>query len=164
MLASDMQMALLGSGDHELQARFEAAAKFRPDRIGVVIGYDEDLAHLIQAGADALIVPSRFEPCGLTQLCALRYGAIPVVSRVGGLADTVIDANQMAVTAEVATGIQFAPVTRESLGLALHRADDLFHDNPVWESMQKNAMAQDVSWRHSARQYAALYRQIAKIT
>jgi len=164
MLASDMQMALLGSGDHELQARFEAAAKFRPDRIGVVIGYDEDLAHLIQAGADALIVPSRFEPCGLTQLCALRYGAIPVVSRVGGLADTVIDANQMAVTAEVATGIQFAPVTRESLGLALHRADDLFHDKPVWESMRKNAMAQDVSWRHSARQYAALYRQIAKIT
>jgi len=162
MLAADMQMALLGSGDRELQARFEAAAKFRPDRIGVVIGYDEDLAHLIQAGADALLVPSRFEPCGLTQLCALRYGAVPLVARVGGLADTVIDANTMAVAANVATGIQFAPVTRESLGLALHRADALFRDRPVWQSMQKNGMTQDVSWRHSARQYAALYRQIAK--
>jgi starch synthase len=161
MLGADMQMALLGSGDHELQARFEAAAKFRPDRIGVVIGYDEDLAHLIQAGADALLVPSRFEPCGLTQLCALRYGAVPLVSRVGGLADTVIDANPMAVAANAATGIQFAPVTRENLGLALHRANGLFRDKPVWQSMQKNGMIQDVSWRHSAREYAALYRQIA---
>jgi starch synthase len=162
MLAADMQMVLLGSGDRELQARFEAAAKFRPDRIGVLIGYDEDLAHLIQAGADALLVPSRFEPCGLTQLCALRYGAVPLVSRVGGLADTVIDANPMAVAANVATGTQFAPVTRENLGLALHRANGLFRDKPVWQSMQKNGMAQDVSWRNSARQYAALYRQIAK--
>jgi starch synthase len=162
MLGADMQMALLGSGDHELQARFEAAAKFRPDRIGVVIGYDEDLAHLIQAGADALLVPSRFEPCGLTQLCALRYGAVPLVSRVGGLADTVIDANPMAVAVNAATGIQFAPVTRENLGLALHRANGLFRDKRVWQSMQKNGMTQDVSWRHSARQYAALYRQIAR--
>jgi starch synthase len=162
MLAGDMQITLLGSGDHELQARFEAAGKFRPDRIGVVIGYDENLAHLIQAGADVLLVPSRFEPCGLTQLCALRYGAVPVVSRVGGLADTVIDANQMAVAANVATGIQFAPVTRENLGVALSRANTLFSDKPVWQSMQKNGMAQDVSWRHSARQYAALYRQVCE--
>jgi starch synthase len=162
ILAEDMQLGLLGSGDPELQARFETAAKSHPGRIGVVVGYDENLAHLIQAGADALVVPSRFEPCGLTQLCALRYGAVPVVSRVGGLADTVVDANQIAIAGNVATGFQFAPVTRENLGAALRRANALFRDRPVWESMQKNGMTRDVSWRHSARRYAVLYRQIAR--
>ena len=89
MSGDDMQLAVLGSGDADLQDGYRAAAKPIPDRIGVVIGYDERLAHLIQAGADALVVPSRFEPCGLTQLCALRYGAVPIVARVGGLEDTV---------------------------------------------------------------------------
>ena len=92
---------------------YKTAANTHRNQIGVVIGYDENLAHLIQAGADALLVPSRFEPCGLTQLCALRYGAIPIVSRVGGLADTVIDANEMAAAGDVATGIQFWPMTSE---------------------------------------------------
>src|SRR6202012_4389926 len=86
-----MQLALLGSGDTELEDRYRQAAEASPGRIGVVTGYDEALAHLIQAGSDALVVPSRFEPCGLTQRCALRYGAIPSVANVGGLADTVID-------------------------------------------------------------------------
>src|SRR5213079_791069 len=104
---------LLGSGDRSLENGFVAAARRAPGRIGALIGYDEPLAHLIQGGADALLVPSRFEPCGLTQLCALRYGAIPVVSRIGGLADTVIDANEMAVAAGVCTGVQFAPATTE---------------------------------------------------
>jgi starch synthase len=161
ILAAEMQLVLLGSGDPELQASYLAAAESHPGRIGVVIGYDENLAHLIQAGADALLVPSRFEPCGLTQLCALRYGAIPVVSRVGGLADTVVDADPMAIAANDATGIQFAPVTRENLAVALGRADALFHDRPVWKRIQNNAMTRDVSWRNSARQYAALYRRIA---
>ena len=81
-----------------------------------MIGYDETIAHQIQAGADALLIPSRFEPCGLTQLCALRYGALPVVARVGGLADTIIDANEMALAAGLGTGLQFSPVTAEMLG------------------------------------------------
>jgi len=97
-----MQMALLGNGDQDLQSQYRAAAESNPDQIGVLIGYDENLAHLIQAGVDALVVPSRFEPCGLTQLCALRYGALPLVARVGGLADTVIDANEVALAAGVA--------------------------------------------------------------
>ena len=98
-----------------------AAAAAHPGRVGCVIGYDEALAHQIQAGADALLVPSRFEPCGLTQLCALRYGALPVVARVGGLADTVIDANEAALAAGTGTGVQFAPVTREMLEAAILR-------------------------------------------
>jgi len=163
LLSSEgMQLALLGSGDPDLEAGYRTAADSHRDQVGVVIGYDENLAHLIQAGADALLVPSRFEPCGLTQLCALRYGAIPVVSRVGGLADTVIDANEMAVAGDVATGIQFWPVSRESLGSAISRANALFQNKPVWQGMQKNAMNVDVSWRNPARQYAGLYRKLAR--
>ena len=161
LLSSEgMQLALLGSGDPDLEAGYRTAADSHRNQVGVVIGYDENLAHLIQAGADALLVPSRFEPCGLTQLCALRYGAIPIVSRVGGLADTVIDANVMAAAGDLATGIQFWPVSSENLAGAVRRAKALFHNKPVWQSMQKNAMKVDVSWRHPARQYAALYRKL----
>ena len=96
LIASGGQLALLGSGDPVLEGGFTAAAASRPDSVACVLGYDEKLAHLIQAGADFIVVPSRFEPCGLTQLCALRYGAPPIVARVGGLADTVIDANEAA--------------------------------------------------------------------
>lgn len=162
VLSEGIQMILLSTGDADLQARYRTAAKSHPDQIGVVIGYDEDLAHLIQAGADALLVPSRFEPCGLTQLCALRYGAIPVVSRVGGLADTVIDANELAIAGDVATGVQFGPVTSENLAVAIRRAQALFHNKPVWRRMQKNGMSVDVSWRNPARHYADLYGQVAK--
>ncbi|MGH7051474.1 MAG: glycogen synthase GlgA, partial [Acetobacteraceae bacterium] len=109
LLETGAQLAVLGGGDAPLEDAIAAAARAHPGRIGAVFGFDEPLAHLIQAGADAILVPSRFEPCGLTQLCALRYGAVPVVARTGGLADTVIDGNEMALAAGVATGIQFAP-------------------------------------------------------
>ena len=113
VLSEGTQLILLGSGDPDLEAGYRTAAISHRSQVGAVIGYDEKLAHLIQAGADALLVPSRFEPCGLTQLCALRYGSVPIVSRVGGLADTVIDANEMAVAGDVATGIQFWPVSSQ---------------------------------------------------
>jgi starch synthase len=163
VLSEGMQLILLGTGDPDLQEQYSAAAKSHPDQIGVVIGYDENLAHLIQAGSDALLVPSRFEPCGLTQLCALRYGAIPVVSRVGGLADTVIDANEVAIAENVATGVQFGPVTNENLAGAIRRAKTLFHNKPAWRGMQKNGMTVDVSWHNPARHYADLYREVAKL-
>jgi starch synthase len=115
----------------------------------------------VQGGADALLVPSRFEPCGLTQLCALRYGAIPVVARVGGLADTVVDANEMALEAGAATGIQFAPVTRGNLELAIGRAAALRNDRASWRRMQLRAMATDVGWTRPAKRYAALFRELA---
>ncbi len=158
LLSSGAQLAVLGSGDADLQAGFLNAAAQNPGRIGVVLGYDEKFAHVIQAGSDAILVPSRFEPCGLTQLCALRYGALPVVSRVGGLADTVIDANAAARLAGVATGVQFAPVTPQALRGAIARIADLWRLKDEWAAMQQRAMRSDVSWAEPAKLYAALYQ------
>jgi len=157
ILAEGMQLALLGSGDRDLQDGYDAAAKAHPGRIGVVIGYDERLAHLIQAGSDALVVPSRFEPCGLTQLCALRYGAVPIVAGVGGLEDTVVDADEADARA---TGFKFDPATPDGLAGALRRASVSFHDKAAWRHLQRNAMTTDVSWRNRASRYAGLYRDI----
>ncbi len=158
LVSLDAQLVVLGSGDGAMESAFREFAAAHPGRIGCVIGYDEALAHQMQAGVDALLVPSRFEPCGLTQLCALRYGALPVVARVGGLADTVIDANEAALAAGTATGVQFAP---GMLTPVLRRAADLWRDKKTWNAMQRNAMRADVSWRRPARQYAALYRELA---
>ena len=160
LLALGAQLALIGSGDPALESRLLAAAAAAPGRLGVRIGYDEGMAHLIQAGADALLVPSRFEPCGLTQLCALRYGAIPVVARVGGLADTVVDANPAALAAGVATGVQFTPVTSAGLLTALRRTAALWSDQEAWTRLQRNAMRADVGWSTPAAAYAALYRAV----
>ena len=160
-LAGDgMQLALLGSGDADLEHAFIAAAEWHLGAVGCVLGYDEELAHLIQAGCDALLVPSRFEPCGLTQMYALRYGAVPLVSRVGGLSDTVIDANEAALNAGVATGIQFWPATPDGLQLGLQRLLALWRDKPAWERVQRNGMAADVSWRSPAARYVALYESL----
>ncbi|HRK23795.1 MAG TPA: glycogen synthase GlgA [Beijerinckiaceae bacterium] len=154
------QLVLLGAGDANLESGFRAAAATYPGRIACEFGYDERLAHQIQAGSDSILVPSRFEPCGLTQLCALRYGAVPIVARVGGLADTVIDANEMALANGVATGIQFFPVAREPLIEALTRAARLFAVPDDWQLMQTNGMNTDVSWSGPARRYADLYRSL----
>jgi len=162
ILNEGMQLVLLGGGEHELQEQYRAAAHSHPEQIGVVIGYDEDLAHLIQAGSDALVVPSRFEPCGLTQLCALRYGAVPIVARVGGLADTVTDANDVTLAEHSATGVQFTPVTADQLADAIRRTHILFHDDSVWRQLQTTGMSVDVSWRTPARHYADLYREVAR--
>jgi len=152
------QLALLGAGDKPLEEEFAAAEAAHPGRVGVHIGYSEELAHMIQAGADAFLVPSRFEPCGLTQLYALRYGAVPIVSRVGGLKDTIVDANEMALQADVATGLQFSPTTADALALALREAERLFEDAETWRKIQVNGMRTDVSWRNPARRYAMLFR------
>jgi len=125
-----------------------------------VRAYDEPLSHLIQGGADIMLVPSRFEPCGLTQLYGLRYGCVPLVSRVGGLADTVIDANEAAVEAGVATGVVFAPATAEALQEAIHRAIRLYDRPKLWRKMQRRGMKSDVSWDLSAEKYAKLYRRL----
>ncbi|MGW1420745.1 glycogen synthase GlgA [Bradyrhizobium manausense] len=155
ILDQGMQLALLGSGERDLQDRYQAVARANPGRIGVLIGYDEILAHLIQAGSDALLVPSRFEPCGLTQLCALRYGAVPIVSRVGGLEDTIVDIGE---AGRDATGFKFGPVTADALAGTLRKANAAFHDKATWRRLQLSGLATDVSWRNRAGEYAALYR------
>ncbi len=154
-------LVVLGTGDAALEAGWRAAAAADPARVGVQIGYDEGLAHLMQGGADAIVIPSRFEPCGLTQLYGLRYGCVPVVARTGGLADTVIDANDAGLAAGAATGIQFAPGTVDALGHAIDRACDLHGDRPAWERMMRRGMAHPVDWTRSAEAYAALYRDAA---
>ncbi|MBB3018247.1 starch synthase [Microvirga lupini] len=158
LLSDRAQLALLGSGDKILESGFQSASTVYPGQVGCFFGYDEELAHLIQGGSDALLVPSRFEPCGLTQLCAMRYGSVPIVSRVGGLADTVIDANEMAIAAGVATGFQFGPVALSPFTDALERARALWRDREAWRRLQHNGMSADVSWQRPARQYADLYR------
>jgi starch synthase len=158
ILAGGAHLAVLGSGDAAFERAFHDAARTHRGRIAVHVGYDEGLAHLMQAGSDAILVPSRFEPCGLTQMCALRYGALPVVSRVGGLADTVVDATEEAVASRTATGISFLPVTDDGLASAIKRTLALWGDQPRWKRVQARAMTVDVSWKDPARQYAALYR------
>ena len=164
LIARGGQLALLGTGEPALEQGFTSLAAAYPDQAGCVIGYDETLAHFIQAGCDFLVVPSRFEPCGLTQLCALRYGAAPLVARVGGLADTVIDANEAALTAGVATGVQFYPPDIGALDYAITRAFDLYRDPVVMRRLRLNGMRADVSWRAPAARYAALYAKLARRT
>jgi starch synthase len=142
-----------------LEQRFVGLANDHNGTVGCFIGYDEDLAHLIQAGADALLIPSRFEPCGLTQLCAMRYGAIPVAAKVGGLADTIIDAGDGA----SATGLHFFPVTRQEIEVALQRTAELWTDRARWQSLQLRAMRADVSWAGPAEAYCGLYRDLLAI-
>jgi starch synthase len=160
LVAAGGQVALIGTGDAWLEDGFRAAAGRHPGRVGCLIAYDEARAHLLQAGCDALLVPSRFEPCGLTQLCALRYGAIPVVARTGGLADSVVDANEAALRAGVATGLVFSPIDRAGFAAALRRTIAAYRDPPMWKAMLRNGMRADVSWARSAQRYADLYRQL----
>ena len=156
------QLALLGTGTPELEAMFMAAMRSYPGRVGVRITYDEPLSHLLLAGSDAILVPSRFEPCGLTQFYGLRYGTIPIVARTGGLADSVIDANLAAVTARVATGIMFHPVDADGLREAYNRAAELFSDPTAWHDLIGAAMNQSVGWSRSASRYAALYADVIR--
>jgi starch synthase len=153
------QLVLLGTGESALERAYRAAARAHPG-VAVHIGYDETMAHRIIAGADAILVPSRFEPCGLTQLYALRYGTIPLVALTGGLADTVIPASPAALAARATTGMQVYPLSAENLALRLMDLCNLFADRETWTMMQENAMAHPVGWETSAAAYAALYRDL----
>lgn len=160
LVAAGARLAVLGSGDAGLEGALLAAAARHRGRVGVVIGYDEGLSHLMQGGCDAIVIPSRFEPCGLTQLYGLRYGCVPLVARTGGLADTIIDANEAAVSAGVATGFMFAPNDAAALLHGIQRMAAI-HQNPVmWVAIQRQGMKADLSWGRSAEKYAALYRSL----
>ncbi len=154
------KFAILGQGDKAIEKGFLAASQRHPGRIGMKVGYEEPIAHRMQAGGDAILVPSRFEPCGLTQLYGLRYGCVPVVARVGGLADTIIDANEAAVSLGCATGVQFYPPDTFHLKQAIVRTMKLYKDKAAWKSMQRAGMKADFSWGRSAARYVDLYRQV----
>ena len=156
-------LVVRGTGDADLEAGFLAAAAGSPERIGVRLGYDEPLSHLMQGGADCILVPSRFEPCGLTQLYGLRYGCLPLVARTGGLADTVIDLNEAARATGAATGFQFSPTTANALASAIDRACDAFLNRELWEGMMRRAMRHPVGWETSAKAYLSLYEGMTRI-
>ncbi len=154
-------LAVLGSGDSGMEAQMLALAGRYPGKVAVRIGYDEALSQRMFAGGDAVLVPSRFEPCGLTQMYGLRFGTLPVVAAVGGLADTVITANPAALSAGVATGLTFHPTDAPAFALALQTLIALHADPKVWGQMIRNAMRQPVDWGQSAARYAALYAEIS---
>lgn len=152
------QFAMVGQGDSKLEESFAEAPLRFGENIAAYIGYDEPLAHRLQAGCDILLAPARFEPCGLTQLYALRYGTLPVVRKTGGLADTVIDCDSRSVADRSATGFVFDAPTLKGLTEALSRALAYYHEPLTWRRLQLQAMAQDYSWGASAGNYIALYR------
>ncbi|HMA08673.1 MAG TPA: glycosyltransferase, partial [Ramlibacter sp.] len=160
LVSGGAQLAVLGTGDAPLEQAFVRAAGRHPGQIAVDIGYDESLAHAILAGTDLVLVPSRFEPCGLTQLYALRYGALPLVHRVGGLADTVVDATAQNLDAGRATGFAFDEFSTRGLWGALRRAFDLHGRPDSWASLQRTAMQQRFDWAEAAGRYVALYRSL----
>jgi len=159
LLGLPIQFVAIGSGEPEYERALRAEAVRSPGRVAVLAGYDEAVAHRIQAGADIFLMPSRFEPCGLSQLYSLRYGTVPLVRRVGGLADTVTDATPDALAAGTATGIVFDAPTPAALVQAVKRALVLRRNARLWKQMQLTGMRQDFSWRHSAAEYLQLYDQ-----
>ncbi|MGB3246358.1 MAG: glycogen synthase GlgA [Sulfitobacter sp.] len=160
LVARGGKLALVGSGDKDLERAFIDASNRFAGSVGVIIGYDEALSHLLQGGSDAILIPSRFEPCGLTQLYGLRYGTLPVVARTGGLADTIIDANAAALANNCATGFQFAPINATMLGQAIARACDTYRLPKVWAGMMRRAMRHPVGWDQSAAAYHAIYTSL----
>jgi starch synthase len=157
ILKTPAQLVVLGSGGSALEHGWTALARKHKSRCAVKIGFDEGLAHRIEAGADIFLMPSRFEPCGLNQMYSLRYGTPPVVRATGGLADTVIDAAD----ARHGNGFVFGPATTAALLPAVQRAIAAWQDPELWRRLQKRGMARDSSWLESARHYVALYQKLA---
>jgi starch synthase len=155
------QLAVLGTGDPALEAGLQRVAHAHPDAVAVEFGFDEALAHAIVAGSDVIAVPSRFEPCGLTQMYALAYGSPPLVHGVGGLADTVVDASLENLADDLATGFVFERFEPAALAAAIRRAFALYARRTEWKATQRRAMRQDFGWGASAERYLELYRELA---
>ncbi len=163
ILERDVQLAVLGEGDPAIEAQFREAAQHYPGRLAVRIGHEEPMAHRFYAAGDLLLHPTRFEPCGLTPLYAMRYGTLPLVRHVGGLADTVVDATEWTVRAGNATGFAFRDLNAVAMLACLDRAL-AFYARPVsWRKIQRRAMSREFGWNISARRYIALYRKLAPL-
>ncbi|NCN97547.1 MAG: glycosyltransferase, partial [Rhodoferax sp.] len=160
LVARGGQLVVLGTGDAALEAAFTARAAARPEAVSVRIGYDEAYAHRIFSATDVTLVPSRFEPCGLTQMYGFKYGSLPLVHRVGGLADTVVDCALENLADGSANGFVFTEFTQQALERAMRRALALYARPTEWRSVRQRAMQQPLGWDQAAAQYAALYRQL----
>lgn len=154
------QFAVLGGGEKSFEAQFLAYAEQYPNQVSVTIGYNEPLSHLIMAGADIFIMPSRFEPCGLNQLYGLRYGTPPVVTKTGGLADSICHTNDESIKQKTATGFVIENVNKMSLLVTIKQALSIWRDQKTWMEIQKNGMRKDVGWKNSANAYISLYRKL----
>ncbi|HET7061783.1 MAG TPA: glycogen synthase GlgA [Nitrosospira sp.] len=164
LIAIPAQLAVLGNGEAVLEREFSMLAKSNPGKIAVSIGFDEKLAHMIEAGADSFLMPSRFEPCGLNQMYSQRYGTPPLVHATGGLIDTVADFTPASLAAGKATGFLFQDMTPESFLAGIRRVVDAYNDKPDWQRLKINGMTKDFSWRSSATAYREIYSRLSSLS
>jgi len=155
-----VQLAMLGSGDAKMQNNARDLSHLHPGKVGVMIGFSEELSHQIEAGADMFVMPSRFEPCGLNQMYSQRYGTPPIVNATGGLLDSVVDCTPATLKDGTASGFVLDGMTAKNLLAVIQRAVDLYHDQRNWKALCKNCMAKDFSWESSAAAYRALYLKV----
>jgi starch synthase len=160
LLKLPLQLVILGTGDPIYHEQLTHLAAQCPDRLAVNLRFDNALAHQIEAGADAFLMPSRFEPCGLNQMYSMRYGTVPIVRRVGGLADTVVDVSPASLEANEATGFVFADYTAQALLQTVKRAVAAFRDHALWGKLIRSGMQRDFSWDHAAKEYVTLYERV----
>jgi starch synthase len=163
LLHSGVQLAVLGTGEAQYEQRLRELAHSRPGLISVTIGYDEELAHRLIAGSDIFLMPSRFEPCGLSQMYSMAYGTPPVVRRTGGLADTVTDSNKKSLRNRTATGFVFQEETADAFLYAVQRALASYQTEKNWRTIQQNGMVQDFGWSKAAKAYLNVYRAAAAL-
>ena len=164
LMEMDLQLVMLGTGEPELEAKFKLLQAQYPHRMGLRIGFDEGLAHRIEGGADLFVMPSRYEPCGLSQLYSLRYGTVPVVRKIGGLADTVLPLTLKSRQAGQATGFHVEADTADALLAVLRRAVTLYQDRSMWGQLVEAGMTTDVSWARSANAYDRLFVSLVRGT
>jgi starch synthase len=162
IVAGNAQLVVLGTGEAQLEEDLSELQKRHGKQVKVHIGFDEGLAHRIQAGADMFLVPSRYEPCGLTQLCSLRYGAVPIVRKTGGLADTVIDSSGQNSSPGRGTGFMFDAPTSRALTDSINLALSKYAEESAWIKLMQRGMRTDVGWQKSAKEFVDLYRAVIK--
>lgn len=162
LLAEDLQLVFLGTGDDKYEKFLTQLEKKHPQKVAVTVGFDEGLAHRIEAGSDMYLMPSRFEPCGLNQMYSLVYGTVPIVRAVGGLADSVVDASPKNIRAKTANGFSFAKYTGKALRKTVARALSAYSDQRTWTQLIEAGMSADWSWRRSAERYLDVYQEAIK--
>jgi starch synthase len=160
VLALPAQIVIVATGDKALEQQLRTLTAARPQRFASFIGFDETLAHLVEAGADAFVMPSRFEPCGLNQMYSQRYGTPPIVHATGGLVDSVVDCTPQSLADGTATGFKFFAPSPEALENAIVRCIAAYRDPSIWRALQRNGMARDFGWDAAAREYAAVYERV----